>query len=523
MARYRIAVLSCLLLLAGSSNTSAQAVYDRAFVIELGADTLAIERFGLHQTHLQAEMLGGAIGRMIYSWMFRDGRVAEMSLQAWMPTRLNGDPSQTAHLAIRDDSVIVDVSVASRTTTQRFHSPYQPFPYLNPSIAQIDAILKHALERDLEEVTLFMVQGGQSIPARIERKGDDSVHVTIATSTMRIKIDEENRVVSGGVPGQNLRFHRNDGAQFQASVLAPPDYSAPEEANFDAIDVSVPTDAGHQLAGTLTLPQGVNSAPGVVMITGSGAQDRDQAIPFLPGYRPFRDIAHELSANGIAVLRLDDRGTGASTGIFSDATSADFADDMRAAVDFLRHHPSIDADRVGLIGHSEGGLIAPMIAADDPGIAAIVLIAGPAQTGRDIIRYQLRTSMDLDESLTPVQRDSIFQVRMAELQETAERSVWLEYFLDYDPLSTAHRVTTVPVFIVHGETDLQVTVDQAHDLATAFTEAGNPIVAVRTFPNINHLLLPDSDGRPDRYASLVDRRVADVVLESLLDWLKENL
>src|SRR6185369_7709526 len=144
---------------------------------------------------------------------------------------------------------------------------------------------------------------------------------------------------------------------------------------------------GVKLAGTLTLPQGRGPFPAVVMITGSGAQDRDETIL---GHKPFAVIADRLTRDGIAVLRVDDRGFAKSTGDFTKATDDDFAVDAAANVAFLRKRPDIDPKRVGLIGHSEGGLVAPKVAAKDPKIAFIVLMAGPGVPLSEVLREQRR-------------------------------------------------------------------------------------------------------------------------------------
>src|SRR5687768_14137294 len=139
-----------------------------------------------------------------------------------------------------------------------------------------------------------------------------------------------------------------------------PDYSAPADAPYIAEDVVVKTPAGHTLAGTLTLPKVASRkqpVSAIVTITGSGPQDRDENIG-LQGFRPFRQLADALARQGIAVLRMDDRGTGSSGGTFKGSTSADFAEDVRAGLAYLRTRPEIRADRLAVLGHSEGALIA---------------------------------------------------------------------------------------------------------------------------------------------------------------------
>jgi predicted acyl esterase len=160
-----------------------------------------------------------------------------------------------------------------------------------------------------------------------------------------------------------------------------PDYAAPPGAPYTALSVTVPTPRGYTLAGTLTLPKGASRAhpvPVIVTISGTGPQDRDEYLGF-GNYRPFRQLADSLGRRGIAVLRMDDRGTGASNGTFKGTTHFEFADDARAGLRFLMSRPEIDTSRMGLLGHSEGALDAAIIAAQEPAVRALVLLAGQAR------------------------------------------------------------------------------------------------------------------------------------------------
>lgn len=302
------------------------------------------------------------------------------------------------------------------------------------------------------------------------------------------------------------------------------DYAAPAGAPYTAEDVSVPTPAGHALAGTLTLPKDApGPVPAVVLITGSGLQDRDASLPPVPGYRFFRQVADTLSRRGIAVLRLDDRGWGGSGGDASAATSADFADDIRAAVHWLRARNGIDAGRIGLLGHSEGGIIAPMIAAEDTAIAAVALLAAQSWTGRRISDFQLQAYFR-GQGMTDAQIDSVMPLAMQEREAAAERTPWVRFFLDYDPLPAARRVRA-PVLVLQGATDQQVSAEQAEELAAAVRAGGNADVTVRILPGINHLFLLDPAGTADvaAYAALPDKTVPPQVLGPLADWFAARL
>jgi uncharacterized protein len=220
------------------------------------------------------------------------------------------------------------------------------------------------------------------------------------------------------------------------------------------------------------------------------------------------------------VLRLDDRGYGQSGGSFAGATTQSFADDVRAALDFLRRRPEIDPARLGLVGHSEGGVIAPMVAAEGPPLRAIALLAGTARTGRRVLEYQLRRNIESDSALPAARRDSAIAAIPATI---AALSVdpWMRYFLDYDPLPALGQVK-VPVLVLQGATDRQVTADQAEEIAAALRAAGNERVTVRTFPEVNHLFLRDPSGQPQGYAALAPG-LSREVLGTLADWLAREL
>ncbi|HEX6041039.1 alpha/beta hydrolase family protein, partial [Longimicrobium sp.] len=218
-----------------------------------------------------------------------------------------------------------------------------------------------------------------------------------------------------------------------------------------------------------------------------------------------------------------DRGVGGSGGATPTVTTADFADDIRAAVSWLRARPDVDPARVALAGHSEGGIIAPMVAADDARIAAVVLLAGPSWSGRRISDMQLRDALAA-QGRTGAALDSALAAATAQRDAAAAGTPWVRWFLDHDPLPVARRVRA-PVLVLQGATDRQVTAEQAQELASAIRDGGNADVTVRVFPAVNHLFLADPDGTADpaRYAALPDKRVPASVLGALADWLADKL
>lgn len=400
-----------------------------------------------------------------------------------------------------------------------------------------------------------------NLTGKIERLGRDQVQATgisaspmptpfdrysinVAGSSMTVWVDSKGRVAVLAIPLQNFAAVREEYSTFVPSfksILAArmkesePDYSAPSNARFTAEEVTVEA-KGFTLAGTLLLPKtGKAPYPVVVMITGSGQQTRDEFLP-LPGlekYRPFRQIAEVLADNGIGVLRVDDRGVGKSKGLetLKTATSASFADDVRAQIAYLRSRRDIDPNRIALIGHSEGGMIAPMVAETDPRIAAIVLMAGTAKNGETIIAYQVDQSLEGDATLTEQERAKA----RADQQEAMRKAIagdesapeplrvpWTRYFLTYDPLPTIKKVKQ-PILILQGEFDRQVTEDQAEMLSKAARESGNKDVAMHVFPGLNHLFLPSKTGAVAEYSSLETNTIPDSVIKPLTDWLVKEL
>ncbi len=322
---------------------------------------------------------------------------------------------------------------------------------------------------------------------------------------------------------------------------------------------------GVRLAGTLTIPEGHGPFPAALLITGSGPQDRDET---LFGHKPFLVLADHLTRAGLAVLRVDDRGVGGSTGDTGNSTSDDLAGDVEAGVAFLEARPEIDAARIGLIGHSEGGLIAPMVAARSSSIAFIVLMAGPGLPGEDILllqgaliaraggasEQQIEASRDLQRRIFAVVRSEpdprVAEARLrltikegldrlatehasdagvvattaeaVEAQVRAVQSPWFRYFLTYDPRPMLRKVTC-PVLAINGENDLQVPPREnlaAIDLA--LTEGGNTRVTVKTLPKLNHLFQTSVTGHVFEYAS-IEETIAPAALELIASWIREQV
>lgn len=304
------------------------------------------------------------------------------------------------------------------------------------------------------------------------------------------------------------------------------DYSAPADAPYRAVQVVIPTPMGHTLAGTLTIPKTASKTspvPAIVTISGTGPQDRDEYLGF-GDYRPFRQFADSLGRHGIAVLRMDDRGVGASGGTFRGATPIDFVKDIRAGLTYLRTVPEIDANRLGLLGHSEGAIDAPLVAIDEPSLKALVLLAGQARSLSGAAKFQLENMVRRDTTLTAGEQAKRLAEVPALMDSLAAADPYMKFMFEYEPAKDARKVSTPAILILTGETDRQADASQVDEWAAAFRSAGNKDVTGKILPGLNHLFVPDPDGFPGGYATLpAPLRVHPSVVGMVVDWLTARL
>lgn len=360
----------------------------------------------------------------------------------------------------------------------------------------------------------------------------DTVRIQSLTLPLTAHLNPAGWVEAIAVPTQALRGER---ARIETlpplpgvAECAEPDYSAPEGAPYISEDVRIPVgagDSGFELAGTLTIPTlGGPPYPAAITISGSGLQNRDSEIcPLVVGYRPFRQIAERLAREGIVVLRVDDRMVGESGGDATAATTYDFAEDVRAEIEWLRQRPDIDPGRIALVGHSEGAVIAPMVVNYDSTVAALILMAGTAISGLEVLKYQVTYPILTAEGLSDGQKAELVAQAIQQLEATPGQNAWLRYFRAYDPLPAARQVSQ-PVLILQGALDRQVTADQAEMLATAIREGGNDDVEVEVYEELNHLFLVSRmDGAPAEYLTLEDVDIPDYVLDRMASWLAVRL
>jgi uncharacterized protein len=506
-----------------SLSLGAQQAPERAgFYLLSGTDTLFAERSARTATELNGDFTDVKRGSHIayVATLSPSGLITRLDTRVF--TTSGDTVGRKATLLFDGDSVRTDLGAGPA----RIQSATNALAMLNASPAFMEQALLHAraIAAGKSSVTflVFIVQASQTTPLTVTFPSADSATVEFANVTLRFAISPSTRLMGGVVAAQHLTILR--GAE--PHIIAMNRYGAPPGAPYTAEDVELHTPAGLRLTGTLTIPRGRvgGRAPAIVTITGSGPEDRDEESALLPGIRPFAELADTLGRRGIAVLRLDDRGVNGSDAGPRTATSADFADDIRAGIAYLRTRPEIDGARIGLVGHSEGGVIAPMIAATDPRLRAIVLMAGTASTGREIVREQNRYVIDSVQHLRGHARDSTLAWAARVADSTAESVPWMKYFFDYEPSVTARRVKT-PVLILQGETDTQVPPSEAATLAAAFREGGNTHVTVRMFPETNHLFLADPSGAfydaqgHMRYGTLPSLHVRPEVLGAIADWL----
>jgi len=317
--------------------------------------------------------------------------------------------------------------------------------------------------------------------------------------------------------------------------------------------------ANINLAGTLSIPTKEGVFPAVILISGSGAQNRDEE---LLGHKPFLVIADYLTKNGIAVLRFDDRGTASSKGNFKTATTLDFATDVEAALEFLKTRKEIDQKKIGLIGHSEGGIIAPMVANKSKNVSFIILLAGTGIPGDELLLLQqeligsasgisevdLKKSKiantevfgmvkkatnsdqmkkDITELITKSIKadskdkipDGITESDFIDMQVSQITSPWMQFFIKYNPALALEKVKC-PVLALNGDKDMQVPSKVNLDaIKKALTKGGNKKVTIKELPNLNHLFQECKTGSPQEYSE-IEQTFSPLALTEILNWIQ---
>lgn len=393
--------------------------------------------------------------------------------------------------------------------------------------------------------------------------------VTFENPNLTMKVDSPPIIYRGELNNDTITGTFNQSGyelplDMQRQVIDKPVYIRPQEPKEpfpyqeEEIEFANPR-AGIKLSATLTLPPGKGTFPAVVLISGSGPQDRNEE---LLGHKPFWVIADHLTRAGIAVLRFDDRGIGGSEGDFATATTLDFASDVASAVRYLQDRKEISG--IGLAGHSEGGIIAPLVAVEIPELKFIILLAGTGVRGDKLLLLQEEMLWRVDESdeakidkYLKINR-GIFEMVIREAdtelltnrmrvflaQSIAEGEIdipegfsqediisqlieqmtnpWMLFFVRHDPALVLAKVSC-PVLALFGSKDLQVPPTQNLEaIKSALNQAGNTQYKLIEFPDLNHLFQTAETGHPSEYAR-IEETIAPQVLETMTNWIKELL
>lgn len=403
-------------------------------------------------------------------------------------------------------------------------------------------------------------QGAKGIPVTATSFENTTLNLAISNAG----IEYEGEFKDGAIVGTFKQSGQSFPLDLTRDIIEKVELKRPQEPvkpypYYSEDVIFVNEKANIKLAGTLTLPEKDGKFPVVVLITGSGPQNRNEE---LMGHKPFLVLSDYLTRNGIAVLRYDDRGTAQSEGDFKTATSLEFASDVDAAISYLKTRKEIDIKKIGLIGHSEGGIIAPMVAAKSKDVNFIVLLAGTGIRGDQLLLLQqeligrasgipeveLQKSQeinrgafdivvkstnqgalktDLTNYLTQKLKESPVDQKPAGMSESdfintqvdQITSPWMQYFIKYDPAPALEKVKC-RILALNGEKDLQVPAKQnLPAIKAALLKGKNKSVTVIELPNLNHLFQECKTGLPNEYAQ-IEQTISPAVLEEITKWIK---
>ena len=413
-------------------------------------------------------------------------------------------------------------------------------------------------EQDVYVTTLDSPdQGANGIKTQTTSFNDSTliIQIPVIHASYKGKLNSDNTINGTFTQGMPLPLNLKKGEASRPKRPQEPQPPFPYRSE----EVTVRNERDEiNLAGTLTLPEKGTKFPAVVMVTGSGAQNRDEEIM---GHKPFFVIADYLTRNGIAVLRCDDRGTAASQGTHATATNEDFATDTEAMVNYLRSRKEINAKKIGIIGHSAGGIIAFIVAQKDPSIAFVVSLAGAGVRGDSLMlkqvelisksqgmpdavwqgmkpsirnRYailqqtdktpeelQKELYADVTKTMSPEQLKDLNTIQQLSAQISSMTSPWYLHFMRYDPAQDLKKLKC-PVLALNGEKDIQV--DATMNLAAIqerITGNGNKNVTVKAYPNLNHLFQTCEKGTLAEYGQL-EETINPEVLKDIIEWIRKQ-
>lgn len=400
-------------------------------------------------------------------------------------------------------------------------------------------------------------QGAKGIPVSTSSFENSALKITVAN----LKIEYEgtlgkDNIILGNFKqaGQSFPMNLSKDKVEKKALIRPQEPTKPYSYYSEDI-IFENKKAGITLAGTLTLPKKDGVFPAVILISGSGPQNRNEE---LLGHKPFLVLSDYLTKNGIAVLRYDDRGVAASKGNFKTATSLDFSTDVEAGIEYLKTRKEINKSKIGLIGHSEGGIIAPMVASKSKDVAFIVLLAGTGIQGDQLLLLQQqligKVSGMSDEELqkNKLSNSKIYDIankststeqlqtnltnyikqnpntekpagmtdeEFLKLQVQQIATPWMHYFIKYNPAPTLEKVKC-PVLALNGEKDLQVPPkENLTAIKEALSKGGNKNVTAIELPNLNHLFQECKTGSPQEYAT-IEQTFSPAALTEILEWIQ---
>jgi len=404
-------------------------------------------------------------------------------------------------------------------------------------------------------------QGANGIPFSTVVVDGDKLHIEVASigGLYDGTLSADHQSIAGTWKQSGMSFPL-DLKRGDATTLKGP--NRPQEPKppfpYRSEDVTIPGPGGISLAGTFTAPTGNGPFPAVVLITGSGAQDRDES---LEGHKPFLVLSDYLTRNGIAVLRCDDRGVGKSTGDAETATTEDFVQDALAEVAFLETRKDVNAGQIGLVGHSEGGVIGPMAAARSKDVAFVVMMAGVGVHMSDLLVRQVSdiaraggagdavvnytsaavhrmcqiATRTTDTTLMHQQLDAVADSLAAQIStlDPAKHemyrqqarglgklvgSTWFRYVLTLRPEETLRQVKQ-PVLAINGSLDLQVNAkENLPPIEKSLRDGGNKDFIVRELPGLNHMFQTATTGAPREYGT-IEETMAPVAMQTITDWI----
>ena len=404
-----------------------------------------------------------------------------------------------------------------------------------------------AVENGFSATLDVPAQGAHDLPVDETVFQDNRLQLTMSAMGASYSGELKEGVIEGEFSQRGMAFPLNlEKSVKEAQQARPQDPQPP--FNYHVEEVSFTNEKeGNTLTGTLTIPKGKGPFPAMVLVSGSGQQNRDEE---LMNHRPFWVIADYCARHGIAVLRYDDRGMGGSTGEVENATSLDFSYDAEAAFDFLRNRKEINALQIGILGHSEGGVINFMVSARRPEVAFLVSLAGPAVNGIEVLKAQqaaiLRASGMTEEAVqfsgnANAQMFGVIEASSSREEadtllrqlvkgwgyneELTEQTVgelvspWMYYFLKYDPAEAIVK-TKCPALLLNGSKDLQVLASQnLPGYERIIAEHHKTNLTLRELPDLNHLFQHCETGSPNEYFT-IDETISPEVLEMIVDFIK---